>query len=200
MANANTAVGLIPRRHRNGAPFVGPLRKYFVPPSDSTPLFIGDPVVITGTADARGISAVTRATAGSAGRITGVVVGFDYDESTPNARLVVEAGYRAASTAGYVLVCDDPTVLYEIQEDSVGGALTAASVGLNADLIAANGSTFARQSGFMLDSSTAATTAALQLRIIELQQRADVEMGTLAKWLVAINLPTETGAAGSTGV
>ncbi len=52
----------------------------------------------------------------------------------------------------------------------------------------------------MLDSSTAAVTATLQMRIIGLEQRADNEIGTTAKWLVANNLPTETGAAGSTGV
>jgi hypothetical protein len=40
----------------------------------------------------------------------------------------------------------------------------------------------------------------LQCRIIGLQQRIDNAIGTTAKWLVAINLPTETGAAGSTGV
>jgi hypothetical protein len=52
----------------------------------------------------------------------------------------------------------------------------------------------------MLDSSTAATTATLQLRIVELQHRSDNVIGANAKWLCAINLPTETGAAGSTGV
>ena len=194
MANGNAATGLTPKRLRNGSPWMGPARRYYHPATDATALFIGDPVIIAGSADGDGTPTVTRATAAGAGRITGVVVGFE-PNSTINA-----AGYGAASTGFYVLVCDDPNVLYEIQEDSVGGALAATSVGLNADLIAAAGSTATKQSGFMLDSSTAATTATLQLRIVQLEQRADNEIGNYAKWLVAINLPTETGAAGSTGV
>lgn len=194
MPNSNAPSGLTPKRYRNGAPFVGPLRRYFHPATDSTALYIGDPVIIAGSADTDGTPTCTRATAASAGRITGVVVGFE-----PNATLNA-AGYGAASTAFYPLVCDDPAVLYEIQEDSVGGALAATSVGLNADLIAASGNNATKQSGFMLDSSTAAVTATLQLRVVQLEQRADNEIGTNAKWLVAINLPTETGAAGSTGV
>lgn len=194
MANANAPTGLTPKRLRNGSPWMGPARRYYHPATDATALFIGDPVIIAGSADGDGTPTVTRATAAGAGRITGVVVGFE-----PSAAINA-AGYGAASTGFYVLVCDDPNVLYEIQEDSVGGALAATSVGLNADLIAASGSSATKQSGFMLDSSTAATTATLQLRIVQLEQRADNVIGDNAKWLVAINLPTETGAAGSTGV
>lgn len=194
MPNSNAPTGLSPKRLRNGAPWVGPLRRYFHPATDATALYIGDPVIIAGSADGDGTPTATRATAAAAGRITGVVVGFE-----PNATINA-AGFGAASTAFYPLVCDDPNVLYEIQEDSVGGALAATSVGLNADLIAAAGSAATKQSGFMLDSSTAAVTATLQLRIVQLEQRGDNEIGNNAKWLVAINLPTETGAAGSTGV
>lgn len=197
MANADLPRGLVPKRLRNGAPFVGPLRKYYVAAGDSTALFIGDPVIISGTGDAKGVPAVTRAAAGD--RITGVVCGIANDETLPASNDMMEMGYRPASTAGYVLVCDDPEVLYEIQEDSDGAALAVTSIGLNADLIAAAGNTYTRRSGYMLDSSSAATTSA-QVRIIELEQRADNEVGSKAKWLVAINEPTETGAAGTTGV
>jgi hypothetical protein len=177
---------------RNGAPFVGTLRRYFHPATDAVALFAGDPVTIAGAADAEGTPTVARSTVG--GRITGVVCGFE-----PNAT-VNAAGFGAASTAFYVYVCDDPAVLFEIQEDGVGGSLAASSLGLNVDLIAAAGNTATKQSGFMLDSSTAAVTATLALRIVDIEHRADNEIGTTAKWLVAINLPTETGAAGSLGV
>lgn len=200
MANANAPRGLVPKRYRNGSPFMGPLRKYYVNAGDATALFIGDPVVLSGTGDAKGVPGCTRATAGTAGRITGVVCGIANDDSLPSSNDMLQMGYRPASTAGYVLVCDDPEVLFEIQEDSVGGNLANTSIGLNADLAVGTGSTQTRQSGFMLDSSTAAVTATLQLRIIQLEQRPDNEIGQYAKWLVAINLPTETGAPGSTGV
>lgn len=191
MANSNIAFGLDPVAPKGGTVQT---TEYYVPASDSTALFIGDPVIIAGGADADGVSTVTRATAASAGRITGVVVGFRPDPS------VVANGYRLASTAGYVLVCDDPEQVFEIQEDAVGGALAAADVGLNADLVAGSGSTVSKKSGFQLDTSTKATTATLQLRILGFQRRADNEIGANAKVLVRINLPTETGAVGSTGV
>ena len=193
MANSNAPMGLQPVRYRNGAPWNGQARTYYVPATDSTALFIGDPVIIAGDGDTNGTPTVTRATAGSAGRITGVVVGFQPTAPFP-------AKYRAASTAMYVLVADDPTLLFEAQEDGVGGSLAATNIGQNIDLVSGSGNTATGVSGFLLDSSTAATTATLQCRIIALQQRVDNAIGTTAKWLVAINLPTETGAAGSTGV
>ena len=194
MPNSNAPTGLSPKRYRNGSPWMGAARRYFHPATDNVALYIGDPVIIAGSADGDGTPTATRATAAGAGRITGVVVGF---EPSPAFNAL---GYGAASTAFYVLVADDPALLFEIQEDSVGGALAATSVGLNADLIAAAGNNATKQSGFMLDSSTALASATLQLRIVQLEQRADNEIGANAKWLVAINLPTETGAAGSTGV
>lgn len=196
MANANVAFGLKPVRYASGAPYNGAVNSYFVPATDSTPLFIGDPVIIAGSADpATGASTITRATAAGGNRITGVVQGFVPSPS------VVSVGYRAASTDCYVLVADDPDLLFEIQEDAVGGALALASIGLNADLIAASGSTTTKRSGFQLDTSTAATTATLQLRIERFVNRADNEAASAnAKVLVRINLPTQTGAAGSLGV
>jgi len=195
MPNTNVAFGLAPVRHAHESGYGPSVREYFVPSSDSTALFIGDPVVLAGSADATLTAAtVTRATAAGGNRITGVVVGF-----RPSASIEAN-GYRLASTDAYVLVCDDPMALYEIQEDSVGGALAAADIGLNADLIAASGNAYTKRSGFMLDTSTKATTATLQLRIVGLVDRVDNEVGANAKVLVRLNLTTETPAAGSTGV
>jgi hypothetical protein len=194
MANSNAPEGLKPVRYASGAPYNGAANAYYVPASDGTALFIGDPVIIAGDADADGVPTCTRATAGAAGRVTGVVVGF-----RPSTTLIAN-GYRAASTAEYVYVADDPNLLFEIQEDAVGGALAATNVGQNADLIAGSGSTATKRSGFQLDSSTAATTATLQCRIEGFVRRPDNAIGANAKMLVRINLPTQTGAVGSTGV
>lgn len=193
MANSNAPTGLTPVRYRNGSPWNGVARRYYVPATDATALFIGDPVIIAGDGDTDGVPAITRATAGSAGRITGVVVGFE-----PAAPFPLK--YRPASTAAYVYVADDPALLFEIQEDAVGGALAATNIGQNVDLVAGAGNTNTGLSGFQADSSTAATTATLQLRIIGFQQRVNNAIGANAKILVAINLPTETGAAGAAGV
>lgn len=194
MANANSPFGLKPVRYASGAPYNGAANRYFVPASDTTALFYGDPVVINGSGDPAGVPGAIIATAAGAGRITGVVVGFE------PTRTFETLGYRPASTAMYIYVADDPTLLFEIQEDAVGGALAVTDIGLNADLIAGAGSTYTKQSGWQLDTSTKATTATLQLRIDGFQQRVDNEVGANAKVLVRINLPTQTGAAGSTGV
>jgi len=196
MANLNVAFGLKPVRMTHGGAYTGQCREYYVPASDGTALFVGDPVILAGSSDPTATApSVTIATAAGGARMTGVVVGF-----RPDSTIVANGGYRAASTAAYVLVCDDPDVLYEIQDDSVGGALAAADMGLNADLIAGTGSTVTKQSGWMLDTSTKATTATLQLRMYSLVDRADVEIGTTSKVLVRPNLTTEIGAVGSTGV
>lgn len=194
MANGNAAMGLIPRRTRVGDGTSGSLNRYCIPASDATAYYIGDPVIIAGDADVDGTTAtVTIATAGT-GRITGVIVGFD---PTPS---IVTNGYGVASTLRYPLVCDDVDGEFEIQEDGIGGTLTTASVGLNAALIAGTGSNFTGKSGWMLDSSTAATTAGLQVRIVGLENRADNEPGANAKWLVRINAATELALSTGTGV
>lgn len=202
MANANIASGLIPRRMRNGSPWNGVARQYYRPSSDSNALFVGDPVVIVAGSDLTGHASVVRATAGTSNRITGVVVGF-----RPSAPF--QTNTLAASTAGYVMVVDDPDVLFEIQESATtdSAALTAAAMGKNANLVAGSGNTLSG-SGFQLDSTTAATTNTLQVRIVESVRRIDNTLigaggsagAAYAKWLVAINQPTETGAAGSLGV
>lgn len=194
MPNSNAPTGLKPVRYRNGAPWTGAARHYHVPAANATALFVGDPVIITGTGDPAGYPDAGIATAAGAGRITGVIVGI-----RPSAPF---SPYKhlPASTEGYIIVADDPALLFEAQEDSVGGALAATNIGQNIDLIAGAGNTGTGASGWQLDSSTAATTATLQCRLIELQHTPDNDIGTNAKWLVAINLPTETGAAGSTGV
>lgn len=135
------------------------IREYYVPASDSTALFQGDVVKLTasaGTLDPNNeVLGITRAATGD--KLLGVIVGFKPDASLP-----YTAQYRAASTARYVEVCDDPEAIYEVMEDGVGGTVTAAQIGQmdNFNIIVAAGSTVTGLSGTMLDSSTAAQTAA----------------------------------------
>lgn len=187
MANANTPRGLVPLRDAGSQPHNGGVEMFYVPASDATALYIGDPVIKNGSSDAAGLAGVIMATAG--GAITGVVVGF-----MPNGTTDI-MGYRAASTAAYVLVNTDPDTLYEIQEDGVGGQLAAADIGLNADFIVAAGSVYNKRSGTMLDTSTKATTATLPLKIVGLSQRPGNEFGAYAKVLVKINKTTEANAS-----
>jgi len=184
MANTNAPQGLKPVRYRSGAPYNGACNTYSVPASDGTALFIGDPVIVAGSADANGVATITRATAAGGAYISGVVVGFE------PLRTDLTTLHRAASTLRNVYVADDPNLIFEIQEDGIGGAMAVTDVGLNADLIAtASGSTVTGKSGWSLDTSTKATTNTLQLRIEGFVQREDNEVGSAnAKVLVSINL------------
>lgn len=189
MANANTPFGLRPVRHRNGAPYNGAATRYYVPASDGTALYLGDPVIIAGSADTNGVASVTRATAAGGAHLLGPVIAVEpADGSNSGGR--DSTTYRVASTERYVWVADDPDLVFEIQEDAVGGALAATNVGQNVDLISGSGSTVTGLSAFQADSSTAATTNTLQLRILGFSQKTGNEIGANAKIEVAINLHT----------
>jgi len=190
MANVNKARGL--RLWRGGGFTSFTTRKCFVPATDGTALYVGDPVNLAGASDAEGkYPTVTIATAGAGNLVYGVIVSFEESDTDNN-------NYRTASTARYCNVCVDPHAIYIIQEDSVGGAVAAASVGLNADLVAGTGSTVTGESGWLLDSNTVNTTANLQLRILGIAPVAGNTVATdYCDWLVVLNQITEhAGVAG----
>lgn len=187
--------GLMPVRYKSGAPYNGAANVYSVAAGEANNIFVGDPVIISGTGDTDGVPGVARAAAGE--RLTGVVVGFAPNPSATGA-MALNRGYRTASTADYVLVADDPNLIFEATEDGVGGFLATTSIGLNVDLVAGAGSTVTKKSGYMLDSSTAATTTA-QVRVVGKSQRVDNALGTVdTVWLVSIVEATEPPAEGST--
>lgn len=188
MANVSTAFGLWPERKVSGQPWSGAGNVYNIPSSYGSNLFIGDPVVPTGTSDANGIPNVTLATAGGGAFLIGCIVG------------IVQAGepiiavtrdlpvYHTASTQQYVLVADDPELMFRMQEDGLGGAMGVnASMG-NVDLIAGTGSTVTGLSGWLLDSSTVNTTSTLQMRLLWPMRSSDNDPTLIAsKWLARIN-------------
>ena len=187
MPNISIARGLIPVRYRSGAPYNGGYNTYFVPASDATAIFIGDPVKpVTASADANGIPTVTIATAAGGAFVLGAVVGIVSAGDPVIAQTRDKTVFRPASTAAYVLVADDPELLFEIQENGTMGVLAGSR---NADLVAGVGSTNSGYSGWQLASSTLNTTNTLQLRILRPVERADNDpVSTSAKWLVSINL------------
>jgi hypothetical protein len=191
------AFGLRPVRYKSGAPYNGAANVYSVAAGEANNIFVGDPVIISGTGDTNGVPGVARAAAGD--RITGVVVGFAPNPDATGA-MALNRGYRTASTADYVLVADDPSLVFEVNEDGDAGFLATTSIGLNVDLVAAAGSTTTKLSGYALDSSTAATTTA-QVRVVGKSPRVNNALGsTSTRWLVSIVEATETPAAGTTGV
>lgn len=200
MANKDAPFGLRPIRTSTGGAWADSMAvPCYVDATDSNNLFIGDPVYRGGTVNsaallgwpAGSLFEVIRATAAGGNYFSGVIVGFlaDQDDLTKH--------YRVASTERIVLVCDDPDVIFECQEDSDGGALTAADAGLNADIVIGTGSTTTGLSAVEIDSSTVATTNTLQLRLLRLKPVEDNEIGSNAVWEVKINLHTARYTTGA---
>lgn len=187
MANANIARGLIPSRFRNGAPYNGASRTYYVPSTYGTNIFVGDPLIlVTVSTESSGIPIVNVATAAGGAYVIGSCVGIGQAGNPPVAITRDMPPYHQASTAGYIQVADDPEILFEVQEN---GAMGIGAVGRNVDLVSAAGSTASGYSGWMLNSSTLATTATLQMRVVYPVIREDNDPTlTNAKWLCAINL------------
>ena len=175
--NNNNPHGLRPACYLNGAPYNGQVEEFYIPETDTDDFFVGDAVTLAGSASAEGIPTIRRAASGDAllGAVIGVSRAIRDDEV-----------YRQGGQAMHVFVSTDANILYEIQEDSDGGALTADNVGQNAELLVQDGSDQGI-SGTELDSSTAATTAGHDLKIMRLVRREDNAIGENAKWLVKIN-------------
>lgn len=194
MANANAARGLVPYRRSTGEPYNGSANIYYVPSAVASNIFVGDPINwLTNAADANGIPSCTLGTAGTSNNIIGSMVGI-VSGGEPIIPVTRDLPiYHPASTAGYILVADDPDLLYMIQEN---GSMVQGAPGRNANLVSGAGSTITGISGWMLNSSTLNTTNTLQMKILRLLEQADNAVGTNAKWLCRINLNAFTSTTG----
>lgn len=189
MANANGPFGIRPIAD-NGTPFSGQGRMVYIPASQAGNIFLGDPLVALGGTDGNGVPAVGIATAGATHQILGGFIGNCNGPANSGVTMLQSSPvYRVASVASYGFVCDDPNQLYAVQEDSVGGAIAAGTSAFdNADLVAGSGSTVTGFSGWQLDSSTVASGATLQTKILGLLRGPDNALGVNAKWVIRLNL------------
>lgn len=185
MANSNAPFGFLPVRRLSGKDFA--LRK--VKKEASTIIGIGDPVVLTGSAEAgTGIALVDRAVGseGSPGTITGIVVGID------PLRTDLSKQYYAAADTGYLLiVIATSDLVCEIQEDSVGNNLAVTDVASGFQMVVINANTTTGRSKVMLDSSTTTTTtSSSQMQVIGKSQRPNIAIGAYCVWEVTFTRGT----------
>ncbi|MAH48687.1 hypothetical protein CMI37_22870 [Candidatus Pacearchaeota archaeon] len=190
MANKDAAFGLRPVRILGGSTYSGAFANpYYFNSSTGTDIFIGDPVKLNGTNTANssavgdfGIGTLQDIVIATAGDFfLGVVVAFEPNRSN------LELQYRPASTERIAYVCDHPWMVYHVQEDSDGNSMPVTDSGLNVDFVAGAGSTVTGLSAYELDSDSAATTATLNFRILQLANIADNEIGNHAVWEVMPN-------------
>lgn len=186
MANNNIKSGFTPLYRLDGLPISNPIEVY-VPASNTTAIGVGDPLVVTGTANSTQIQGrqigampeVARATAGSAGAVSYVCVARE---------LVTEASltYLPASTQGILhAVPADGQTVYGIQSN---GTAALVDVGSNADFVfTTTPNIITGQSGAELNESTVNTSATLQLKILNFIPALDNAPGAAGKFEVLIN-------------
>lgn len=183
MANANSPMGFRPVRTLAGVPYNGQFTTYSIPSGDGTATFIGDPVKLAGTGSTVNGQVYTDVIQGASGTaVVGVVVGFAPDPTD------LSVQYRKASTARLVYVCDDPNMLFEVQDVTGGTPIAINDLGLNVNFTVNAGSTTTGLSGVVLDNTSEATTNTLDCKLIAAIQREDNAQGSDAsKWLVKLN-------------
>jgi len=192
MANANIPQGLRPVRDGSNRQWTGGGNTYYIN-NAANDFYVGDPVVINGSADANGVPSVVLAGAGATNRITGAIVGFQVQSGTVPA---INGGpYLPTGASGYAIVEDDPNVIYAVQTTT----LAAGDLEANSVLASGTGSRITG-SGWYVDTGTKGTDATYQVRIVGIVQSADNALGQYCKALVRINLPTEAGIASGVGV
>lgn len=206
MANTDRPRGLVPVKHLNGSPWNGKATAYLV--VDSNAMYTGDIVKLAGSSgtagsvvfgqDVEGMPTIARCTVGD-GTDTpvGVVIGF-----LPLQPLQ-DVNYKAADDVDRIaLVVDDPSVIFEAQEDAATTPIAAASIGLNVQFSVTAGSTVTGLSGMELVSTLVGTTTTTPLRILGLSKRVDNNLNTggsgtdNAKFLVMFNVHAFKGSAG----
>lgn len=204
MANNNAPFGL-QAVGRYGTPFQGYANHYHVKSDYGTALYIGDPVLKTGTSNTASViqpgygsfniatlrGDIGKAADGATDKITGVIVGF--------APLVSDLSktYNPANTERIALVCDDPMATFLIQAD---GAVNAVDIGMNANLIFTQaGSTATGQSGVELDTSSMISDATYQCTILGVLNSPS-NTPALIRNVVIVRLNLHTEAYGVVGI
>jgi hypothetical protein len=184
---------LAPVRYKNGNPWNGGAKQYCILAADTNQYWIGDPVTTIGNAgaDTFGVPAVTIGVAGTA--VRGVILGLGTIRNGPyinpnNLNVLPTRPSGAQAGNWYALVCDDPDVLFEIQEAGAGSVLTSTSVNRNVNFNLGTRTSTLTLSPTFLDNNTVSTTSTLNLKIIQAVQRPDnTPFAQFQKWIVTIN-------------
>jgi hypothetical protein len=171
-------------------------------PVNSSALYIGDPVTLSGSGDVNGLAGVAIGVAGSA--VIGVVVGFLV--AIPGVSLVastidltVRSIQASATTVQYVLVADDPQLVFEIQ-DGQTVATALADIGRNTNFLIAAGATNYSDSG-TVTAATLTDSNTANLKILGFTQRVDnTPAAAYAKLLVKINNHAYAAGTGTAGI
>jgi hypothetical protein len=160
MANGNKPFGLRPHSTMNNSTYVGNVRQYYVA-SGGTAIFVGDPVKLGGSEgkvnnDDMPLPTAVIATINDV--VIGVCVGFI---PVPGS---LEINYQNTANNMYILVDVDPQTVFAIQGNNA--TWDGDDVGLNGSITFTTGNTVTGTSNMVLNQSTVATTATLDVQIL----------------------------------
>lgn len=191
MANQVAPRGFVPSRYLNGAAWNGACNMYHIPSTDANQYNVGDTVKSAANGDANGIPDVAKITNGTdtaRGVVIGCLTAIPNNPSLVGSTLdLTVQNIPAAKTRDYyVLVVDDPQVLFELQDDGLA-ALTATSCNKNASYTVTNPTAPQQNSATVLSTASVNTTQGLSLKIVGLAQKPNNAFGVNATWLVKLN-------------
>lgn len=197
MSNSNSPFGLKQIGVVTGPDNTIQVRKYYVPSTDGTAIYVNDAVVNTGSADTTNNTYLPICTASTVNTdlVCGVCVGVDQVDHVADSSLVLGRVHRPASTGMYIWVCVDPNAVYLVQSD---GAATTDMMGNTNIVYTTAGSSVTGISG-MQASHTVTTTNTLQLKILQASQIVGNDP-TSSNALLEVMLNQTAMRAGTTGV
>jgi hypothetical protein len=180
MANANRPTGLSPIKHLNGDTWNGIVNTYVILAANTAVYGIGSAVKSFAGGDANGVPAVTLAAAGDA--LRGMIVGVIPLSADSPVGPIPATKLRNY----YVLVCDDSTVICEIQANNTGDFPTS-DLNSNANLVVGAPLGTSPFASTQLDAATTDVTSTLQLKILRKSQEIGVDLTANTKLWVMIN-------------
>ena len=144
-----------------GGNYNGSFRQYPILTTESTAIVFGDVVKLT---DAGTTTTIQKDTGTTSATPIGIFMGCRYTDLSTGQTQFSQVWSGAAHTNGMVYVADDPNILFTIQAD---GAVNNDDIASNCALVQGSANTTLGISRVSLDISTAATTAALPIRIVD---------------------------------
>jgi len=200
MANAAAPFGLRPSHSITGAQYNGQGRIYRIPSTDAVAYSIGDVVTEVAGGDVKtGASDVaifgTRGSTSTSGNARGVVVGLASSAGSGGGAILgadpdnlgVMIIPATKTKDYYVLVCDDPHMIYEAQTNTIASTAFNKNTGL---AVGAAPTATSPNCKTIVDGASATTTSTLPIKIIGAPNRPDNDLtspGTNAYIWVMLN-------------
>lgn len=203
MANTARPYGFRPLRYKNGSPWNGMATPYYIPSADGNQYNIGDAVKTAAGGDVNGICEVVKITNGT-DAMRGVIVGvlpippLSTNQQAVTLSLETENIPATKSKDYYILVADDPNVIFAMRDDGITPQ-TATTCNKNAAYTVTNPSGLTPNSASVLETSSVATTSTLPLKLMGLVLEPNNAFGAYAQWQVIANLH-ELGGPATAGV